>query len=969
MSSVTTSFDPSARQLEAIQADLGPVLVLAGPGAGKTYCLIERIEHLIKVKGIDPARICAVTYTNKAAEEVASRLRREVGERADQVVRSTIHALAVRILREHGTKLGLARGFGIADDEYQKEILAKCRVPFRWRGALLNRFTLHRLTGQDLHPDDLRQFQRYRGYLKQRKMLDFDDLVLFTRQLFDEHAEVADQVAGQFDYLLVDEFQDLNEVQYAILHRLARGHRNVFAVGDDEQSIFSWTGATPELIKQFANDFGVTHRIVLDENRRSAKQIFELARRLVASNEPLFDKALRADRESPYPVEVASFRDDDEEAAWLVADLQRDRAESGLPWGDFALLYRRHQIGDGLEGALMQAGIPCRLAHGRSVTDDPVIRYLIASLRLIAMPRDPIHSESFLTLVLPPTLLDRLRSEAQARKLGTMPSVRRTARELPNTDDDGRKIRRALAAMANLTELGSRHRTLSGLIEEILSQRVGPYQTALERHAEELSDPALDSGAARLAEELQTVKTRRGRIMVRPMGGLEIGLAGMLGGAGFRLVDYLTPTTPAAEGDLILEAGSAGSLGLALGTFKALQLTAARATAASGDFVSFDLETTDRDASTAEIVEIAAARVRGWKVVEEFHTLVRPEGAISPGAAATHGYSMADVADAPGFDTVWPRFREFVGSDTLVAHNGYQFDFPILFRMAKELGAEVGELVTYDTLPLARWLRVGSAKLQHLAERFGVNPGDPHKALSDVRTLAGVYAKLEEEKVARSRRVALANILDHLGIALALSDPDTLGPEALLLQDVSRGHSLGRYSNCLDFYQAERGRVGPSAVTLDELIERLGGRAVMAKIQAEKRPDQRYPAAMARIRRLMEGIAPGDLAGEMEEFLARVALSKSEGVEADEHRVNLLTLHATKGLEFSRVYIVGAEDSELPGGPLDRSPGKLELEEARRLLYVGMTRAKDRLVLTRVEARGGKPTGGHRFLDEMGLTF
>jgi superfamily I DNA/RNA helicase len=142
----------------------------------------------------------------------------------------------------------------------------------------------------------------------------------------------------------------------------------------------------------------------------------------------------------------------------------------------------------------------------------------------------------------------------------------------------------------------------------------------------------------------------------------------------------------------------------------------------------------------------------------------------------------------------------------------------------------------------------------------------------------------------------------------------------------------------------------------------------MLKIRTEKRPAERYPAAMARVRRLMEGLPEGDLELQIEEFLGRVALSRSDGPIAEAGRVNLLTLHATKGLEFSRVYVVGAEDAELPGGPGDRALREPELEEARRLLYVGMTRARDRLMLTRTETRGGRPTGGHRFLEEMGLT-
>jgi DNA polymerase III epsilon subunit-like protein len=465
------------------------------------------------------------------------------------------------------------------------------------------------------------------------------------------------------------------------------------------------------------------------------------------------------------------------------------------------------------------------------------------------------------------------------------------------------------------------------------------------------------------------------------MGGLEIGLAGMLVGGGVRWVEYLDGQdgqdgwdgwdgwdrqgrrAPAAP---VLRIGPEwfGGLGAALTVFKALQLVNAHARDNFRDFVVVDLETTDRDTATAEIVEIAAARVRNWEIVEEFHRLVKPRVPIAPAASQTHGYTMADLDQAPHFEAVWPEFKAFVGRDVLVAHNGYEFDFPILRRMSGDR-----EYVTYDTLPLAKWLRLGSARLVHLAERFGIDPGDPHKALWDVRTLARVFRKLEEEKIARTRRVALSNVLDHLGVALALSDPDSLSEEARLLQEITAYYALGRFTDCLEFYRSERERVGPTAAPVEELIERLGGAARMARVRAEKRPDQRYPTAMARVRRLLEGLEEDQLEGQIREFLGRVALSKSDGAEADPERVNLLTLHSTKGLEFSRVYIVGVEDSEMPGGPLARALIKEEVEESRRLLYVGMTRAKDRLVMTRVESREGRATGGHRFLDEMGITL
>jgi DNA helicase-2/ATP-dependent DNA helicase PcrA len=184
---------------------------------------------------------------------------------------------------------------------------------------------------------------------------------------------------------------------------------------------------------------------------------------------------------------------------------------------------------------------------------------------------------------------------------------------------------------------------------------------------------------------------------------------------------------------------------------------------------------------------------------------------------------------------------------------------------------------------------------------------------------------------------------------------------------ICRAFSLGRYSTCLENY--EREQAGDLSIpTVDELIERLGGARLMLKIRAEKSADERYPAAMARLRRLTAEIPDGPLGEQISSFLERAVLSKWDGVDPARGRVNLLTLHSTKGLEFSRVYIVGVEDSQLPGGSPTSGPTPAEIEEARRLLYVGMTRVRDRLVLTHDATRSGKPTRGHRFLDEAGLT-
>jgi DNA helicase II / ATP-dependent DNA helicase PcrA len=354
------------------------------------------------------------------------------------------------------------------------------------------------------------------------------------------------------------------------------------------------------------------------------------------------------------------------------------------------------------------------------------------------------------------------------------------------------------------------------------------------------------------------------------------------------------------------------------------------------------------------------------EIVGRFHTLVRPSQPISPGAGRIHGYTDADVEGAPSFAAAWPAFRAFVGDDVLIAHNALKFDIPVLRRLAADLDG-VDSLVFYDTLPLAVSLAGGSAKLEDIAVRFGIDPGRSHRALDDAVTLAGVFRGLEGQRLVRARKAVLVNLLDYLGLALALDVSGQPSHERRLLRDLARTYALGRYSDCLEFYAAERDRTGVASPTVEEVIERLGGKALLTRLREDPDPAQRYPAALARLRALMGSDAEAALEVSVGRLLDRVALSTSDGVEVAPDRVNLLTLHSTKGLEFSRVYVVGVADDQLPGYRALREEQQHEIQEARRLLYVGMTRTKDRLVLTCTDQRGGLPSGGHQFLDEMQL--
>ena len=960
------SDEPTPQQRKAVEAPLGPVLVIAGPGAGKTFCLIYRIQHLIEKLNIPPRRILAVTFTNKAAEEIAARLHETRGIMAEDVTRGTLHAICLTILRDFPERCGLRPGFGVADREYQERVLRRLRIPQRRCAQALSLFSLHRLQGRQLSERGLAFFERYREALRSRNLADFDDLVTLTEELLRTDERAAAELRARWDCILVDEFQDLNPPQYGIVRRLADKHRNLFGVGDDEQSIFSWTGADPRIIRRFQDDFALSEPIVLDENRRCSVQILDTARRMIARNPVLFEKQIGTTRESPFEVVARGFENEETEADWLIADILADRAAAKTGWGDYAVLYRYRWMGRELEKRLICAGIPCRMARGQALADDRVVGWVIASLRVIRSPDDPVLLGALADLALSPALRQEVR-KVSSKERDFLGNLRAFAGQRPKGDADRRRAWRLIYHLENLRGMGRSHHSLSGLVDELLARPIGAGRNPLEEYHHELSEPSSYPGAAVLAARLAQSVASGARVWVESKGGVEIPLLAMLRGAGITNVHRLTPGEVPAAADVVLRAGESTYGGLSLRVFKALQLAHTGSMKSDfEDFVAFDIETSDFDIDSCEIVEIAAVRVRRNVVVEGFHTLVACTRPISAAATAVHGYIDGDLVGAPTMAEVWQRFRAFVGTDLVVAHNGQEFDVPVLRRACDHFdGFE--DLVFYDTLPLARSLVDGSVKLGYLAQRFNVDVGRAHHALDDALMLAGVVPSLNELRVRRARTIALVHLLDQLGLALALDQSSAPTPEEVLFREITRPYTLGRYSDCLDIYAAALAAGAEGAPDLDEVIDRLGGRPLMERLRAERTVNERYPASAERLRMLIQTSVGETVAEQIEDMLCRVALSTSAEAEIDPNRVNLLTLHSTKGLEFSRVYIVGVENQVLPGWRAIQEELKDEIEEARRLLYVGMTRARDRLVLTHAERRAGYQALGSLFITEAGL--
>ena len=363
------TFSPSPAQHRAIEAPLGPVLVVAGPGAGKTFCLIGRIGHLIARHGLAPGRICAVTFTNKAADEIADRLApRARARRRTRSPAGTLHALCLGLLRDHASAVGLRRGFGIADEEYQRRVLRRLRVRPERLGQLLGLFGRHRLQNTPLTPGDLELFRGLpRGAPGPQPAR-----LRRPRRPRGGAAPVPRGRGGgdprPLGRVLVDEFQDLSLAQYAVVTGICAAlHRNCFAVGDDEQSIFCWTGADPAILERFRTISTSRPRwcstgtaAAPGRSSRPRGGWSPATRRCsTSSSRPTASRSTA----SPH----TSSRTSGPRPIGCSPTCCATGWPRGLDWGDYAVLYRQHRLGQCLETRLVEAGIPCRLARGQAL--------------------------------------------------------------------------------------------------------------------------------------------------------------------------------------------------------------------------------------------------------------------------------------------------------------------------------------------------------------------------------------------------------------------------------------------------------------------------------------------------------------------------------------------------------------------------------------------------------------------------
>jgi len=393
-------FDLNPQQLKAVTTTNGPVLILAGAGTGKTRVIIARISCLLH-QGIEPERILAVTFTNKAANEMRERVSSMI-ERANsrKLTICTFHALCVRILRADIDKLGYTTNFAIYDEADQfdliRRIISRLAAPQEKLDASLVRNFISKAKNQRRKAapseKDLTAavFRRYQEDLKNYNAVDFDDLLVLAVHLLEQFPDIQAKWERRFDFVMVDEFQDTNQLQMELLHKLARVHQNVCVVGDDDQSIYGWRGAEISNILEFEHHFPKPTIVKLEQNYRSTNAILGAANSIIRRNPRRRPKSLWSENGDGDRIRVVQVPDDEEEANFVTSEIQRLQLSEGVSWTDIAVIFRMNAQSRLLEANLRRLQIPYRIVGSHSFFDRREVKDLLAYLSCITNPQDDI---------------------------------------------------------------------------------------------------------------------------------------------------------------------------------------------------------------------------------------------------------------------------------------------------------------------------------------------------------------------------------------------------------------------------------------------------------------------------------------------------------------------------------------------------------------------------------------------------
>lgn len=394
-------------QKEAVETIEGPVLILAGPGSGKTRVITHRIAYLMKVCGISPNHIMAVTFTNKAAREMGERLSELAPGSAQNLTMGTFHSICARILRKDGKSLGIEPGFVIYDDDDQLDLIKRALqelnldpkkfVP-RAILSVISTAKSNMLTAQDCsratrsYFEEVtgRVYERYQQLLSASHALDFDDLLMRTVLLFREHPEILKKYQERYIHVMVDEFQDTNLTQYELVKQISDKYKNICVVGDPDQSIYSWRSADLRNILNFEKDYPLAKVVYLEQNYRSTRRILETASHVIKVNRQRKQKELWTKNEAGELTNIIETYTEQEEAQYVVKEIERLVESGEANYRDCAVMYRTNAQSRVIEEGFVRYGLPYKLVAGTRFYERREVKDVIAYLRLIQNPYDSV---------------------------------------------------------------------------------------------------------------------------------------------------------------------------------------------------------------------------------------------------------------------------------------------------------------------------------------------------------------------------------------------------------------------------------------------------------------------------------------------------------------------------------------------------------------------------------------------------
>lgn len=1005
------------KQTEAIIHKDGPILVIAGPGTGKTKVITHRIAYLIREHGIKPYSILAITFTNKAAEEMRERVNNEIGEpHGSNIKVSTFHAFCVKVLRKHAHHIGLSENFAIFDQEIQDEILeevvrelnlnsriypswrlrniisgSKCKLENIDDDLEIDSDIIAEIDDPDAEDNIKDAINAYQRKLTDYNALDFDDLLAKTVELFNQVSEVQIEYNKNISHILVDEYHDVNCAQYELLKLICTPpDNNLMVVADADQSIYSWRGSDPQYIDNFKDDFS-PEIVELDEHYRCTEKILRTAEEVIAKNtDRQKQHTLKTHKDVGRDIFHYTFSTASEEARNIIKIIRNLVSKRSVSYRDIAIFYRTHKLADVLAEELLRRKIKFQRIRPTNSFDEETSKGILSYLRFIQwqLPQDLENAINFpekriddltwvrlkwLALRNDITLVELLKNiEEYPEDVGplTRRNIHRFWQELQNLSDgiEEEKIDKiAQKLFATLDIFRSPYR-----VKELLTIEKQPEMrnlalvhdvlySALDRNEpiQIIASYGIDEYCAAqiIHQTLKNYLDKNIEIQLLPKMDNEsdtsepklnehginllVGDFGELDKKQTISRTILIGTTQSEEtGVLQLQPDGVRSIA----ALKLCQRLLSRfETPNMSDMVIYDLETTGVDTRIANIVEIAAQRLNViGNEVERYYRLVKPPGGYIPRETTrVHGIDEDTVKDCPSIEIVLPEFCGFIQDRILIGHNVAKYDNPILERVLQKHLKRGLSNPHYDTLVTARRLFPRQRRgIQALAEKFGIEYARLHRAMDDVEVNRKIFKELIRIDAQKQEVKSLPEFLPLVGISILAKRTD-IDELEMLPEEKAYLSAAKRYTKVNNSYLHEDLSFEP---TEKEQVAEYISQLLHSEASAYKEDSDwieqksRFLNVIIKFERMQHGY-------HLTDFLDyQKLLTSFDELDDKTEQLTLMTLHAAKGTEFPFVFIIGMEEGSFPMWKSEIT--QEQLEEERRLFYVGMTRAQKQLYLS-----------------------